>query len=284
MKLSKKALKNININETKKLMIVVLMVFLLGGIGFMSYILLTRQPEEDNSELLALLLGQQQTFNPTIDGTFSSSDGWKYADFKFTEYLITGFDTLDAYNYFYLTLDSEYLYGCADLVSDITNGTDEEWFSVWIDSDNNADWLFNGTDETSWNYSVINNQGEEMFYYNTSSDEFMDYCHDDKNGIDWMATLDVTDVKINFSFQSTPNGKQAHRVYEFRIDKSALEGIGTNYSVAFLGYGTMFTLPYDYYWGAPSYFPSAFYYEEYIDEDTYFHCIENGYDIDTIPN
>jgi len=270
-------------NDTT-LVLILFLIILGGGIfGYYSYFKKPQEPEQFDP-LLFLFLPTTPSFSPTIDGQFTASDGWEYADFKFTEYLITGSDTLDAYNYFYLALDSEYLYGCADLVSDITNGTDEEWFSVWIDSDNNADWLFNGTDEYSWNYSVINNQGEEMFCYNTSSGEFMDYCRDDYNGIDWMSTLDVTDVKIGFSFQETPNGGQAHRVYEFRIDKSALEGIGTNYSVGFLGYGTMFSLPSNYYWGAPSYFPSSFYYETYIDEEAYFHCCTDCYDIDTIPN
>jgi len=267
-----------------------LLLILLGGSIFGYYYYFRSEEEEGNAFPWWLI--SQRGFNPAIDGAFTNADGWRYAEWQFTEYLITDSESLDAYNYFYVQLTEDYLYVCSDLVSDITNeigsseggGTPwfpsgEEWFSVWIDSDNNLDGFLGGED---WNTSSADG-GEEMFLYVPNNDTFLDYFYDAWNMQTYGATLDGEAVDLAYGFQTTNFGQQAHRVYEVKIDRDALEGIGTNFSVAFLGYGTMFTLPDSYYWGAPTYHVSEIYYNGWVFEGAYFHCGTDCYDLDTIP-
>jgi hypothetical protein len=267
-----------------------LILLLLGG-GLSGYFYFYDHEEKDTTNYLLFLLSGSPTFSPTIDGQFTSGDGWALAEYQFTEYLITDDESLDAYNYFYVQLTENYLYACADLVSDITNevGTSlggdpwfpsgEEWFSMWIDTDNGGDYF---TSPETWN-ATLSDGGEEMFCYIPQNDTFLGYFYDAIHAESYRATLNESNVDLEYGFQTTAFGSIAHRVYEVRINREALEALSTNFSLAFLGYGTMFTVPTSNYWGAPTYFVDEIYYNGWIWESTYFSCGTDTWDLDTIP-
>jgi hypothetical protein len=118
-----------------------------------------------------------------------------------------------------------------------------------------------------------------MFIYNTSADAF------EEDYESWDSSLNESDIDLEFSFQNTPNGEIDHRVYEFRINRTSLSGIGENFSIAFLGYGTMATTILDTIdWGAPTYFDAILFDSNAIFEDSYFKCGPDRYDVNTIPS
>jgi len=221
------------------------------------------------------------SFNPTIDGNFESSDGWRFANWQFTEYLLTDVNSSDAYNYYYIHLTENFLYILVDLVSDITNETDKEWISIWIDTDNNQENFYPAFN--TWN-DDISDSGEEMLFYIPKTDSFnktLTY-----GGIDFNSTLNSSDVSIKYGFQKTINSQLAHRVFEVQILRTSLENFNiTNFNIAFFGYGTLAAITSTDSWGAPSSFATIFYMDRIIYENSYYKCGygEDIWDINSKP-
>jgi len=238
----------------KKLIGTIILVFLAAGVGggFIGYYF----PEIEGG-----------SFNPTIDGNFSNSDGWRFADYKFIEYLTLDPDSENTNNYFYVHLTTNYLYILIDFCGDISGDTTDEWLTVWIDTDNS---LTGGLDDLAWN-STSSDAGEQMFCYFPESDTFTD-TFKYFTVSEFNATLNSSKVEIAHGFQKTINFNTAHRIFEIRINKNTLDNIGVdNFNIAFLGYGTAAYYNSDF-WGAPSNFAEVFYMDSQINEDRYFRC------------
>lgn len=204
------------------------------------------------------------SFNPTIDGDFQNSDGWQYADWQFAEYLLTDVNSSDAYNYFYIHLSENYLYILIDLVSDITPELEDEWISIWFDTDNSRSYY----SDISWN-EAINSPGEEMLYYIPKTDSFNQTLN--YRGKQFNSTLNSSNVMLEYGFQKTPNSQKDHRIYEIRVDKNDLRNLNTTYfNIGFFGYGTLASISATDSWGAPSDFSSLLYYLGYLEEVCFF--------------
>jgi len=251
----------------KKLIGTIILVFLAAGVGggFIGYYF----PEIE--------LG---SFNPTVDGNFQNSDGWQYADWQFAEYLLTDVNSSDAYNFFYIHLNEDYLYILVDLVSDITPDLGDEYLSVWIDTDNNLETFYPVFN--TWN-NDISDPGEEMLCYIPKTDSFNDTLNYGEN---FETTLNSTVATIEYGFQKTINSQISHRVFEIQILKSSLENLNiTNFNIAFFGYGTLAAITTTDSWGAPSSFAGDFYLSNIIFEGSYYKCGygENIWDLNNKP-
>jgi hypothetical protein len=228
--------------------------------------------------------------NPTMDGVWNANEKWEEAEWTFIEYIIPDVEHLPANNYFYIHVDEDYLYICADLVSDITGDSDPaEWFSVWIDTDD-SHYSFS---ESNWNKNVdmMNGgspvksddpeeaDGAMMFFYNITSDTFNEsysyYSYELDSQMDFETNLNESNTVVEAGFQSTINGALPHRVFEVRIDITALYNFNPDaFGIAFKGYGTMLSHPVakTQYWGAPTYFIWGMYEYDTVFEDSYFQC------------
>jgi hypothetical protein len=165
------------------------------------------------------------SFNPTIDGNFSTSDGWRFAKWQFIEYLTLDENSTNTNNYFYVHLTDEYLYVLIDFCGDTTGDKKGEWLTIWIDTDNS---------QTTYSHT---GKGGGMLCYLTESSSYNETFH--HNGNLFETNLNSSKVNLGFSFQSTVNSKIEHRVFELRIDSSIFEDDSQNdFAIAFLGYGT----------------------------------------------
>lgn len=208
------------------------------------------------------------SFNPTIDGNFSSSDGWRFSDYQFIEYLTLDENSTNTNNYFYIHLTSDYLYILIDFCGDITGDTTDEWLTVWIDTDNSNTNFINGN---HWNISA--GFGHQMLCFHTNGSDLQDTFVFGSDVFE--ATLNSTEVEIEYGFQNTINSQKDHRIFEIRIDVDAFSSISSNnFNIGFLGYGTA-AIPFyadDGYWGAPSNFVERFFTDGFILETRYFRC------------
>jgi len=220
------------------------------------------------------LFGDDGTFNPTIDGSFNSADGWQYAEWQFTEYILTDPDSADSFNYFYIHLTPDSLFILVDLVSDITNDTIDEWFSVWIDTNNSQTRFWS---DTVWNDTQADS-GAEMLCFIPESKTFNESLRVARYGgsttDNFNATLNSSDVEIEYGFQKTIHSQQSHRIFEVKINRASLKDFNaTNFNVGFMGYGTMaHILPDTLYWGAPTFFSAEYHRLGEIVEQSYFRC------------
>lgn len=109
-------------------------------------------------------------FNPTIDGIIRT-DEYESANYRIGQYFDvnnTNGDS-DGLNYFYLGQDTNNVYIAVDLVSDTTNSTSNEWFSIFMNTNNQT---FENFDEF---YSQRNN-GTENFVYDVQDEAIKPYA------------------------------------------------------------------------------------------------------------
>ncbi|TFF69388.1 MAG: hypothetical protein EU516_00310 [Promethearchaeota archaeon] len=245
--------------EKKGLISLIIIIFLAAGVsgGFVGYFF----PRLDFG-----------SFNVTVDGRFSEDEGWQYSSWIFTEYLITDENSLDAYNYYYIHLKDGNLYVLVDFVSDITDNSTGEWFSIWIDTDNSLT-LF--PTDGSWNFEISSSQpGEELLCYIPDTETINDSLYIGPNM--YTTTLNDTEATIEHGFYPSIYGSIAHRIFEIKIDVIYLKGLNTtNFNIGFLGYGTLFIPIYitSQFWGAPTIFASDYYDNSgWIREETFFKC------------
>lgn len=211
------------------------------------------------------------TCNPTIDGSFDSGDGWEYADYQFIEYLTLDENSSNTNNYFYVHLTDDSLYIMVDFCGDITGETEDEWFSVWIDTDNSQSSF---KDVVTWNDTTSNpDRGEELLCYIPETESLIESTVY-KN---YNTTLNSSDVQIKHGFQKSINSEISHRVFEMKINRTSLTNLNsTNFNVGFLGYGTAYIYYVDNgFWGAPSSFVDTIFVStdrNDIFEDRFFRC------------
>lgn len=253
----------------KRNAIILAVVGLLAGLGFgLAIPALINQPFEP------------VPFNPTIDGIWDENEGWDSnvgIAWAYAEYIIPDNDHMKAENFYYSHLDLEagLLYYLADICSDGTNETTEEFFSFWYDGNDTFDDVHN-TDE-SWNMHTTDpDYSNEMFCYLPETDTFNSslWLYSTKGWQGYDTTLDETDVQIAYGFQNTTNARFEHRIYEMAIEIDALRMFndGEKFNFAFLGYGTL--IMYMFYnsgfWSAPTDFGWNMYCNGVIDEHCYF--------------
>jgi hypothetical protein len=213
---------------------------------------------------------KEGAFNVTIDGQFNTVEGWQYSDWQFVEYLLVDDEDLNTHNFFYIHLTLTSLYILIDFTSDITNDTTGEFLSVWIDTDNS---LSEFSTDSNWN-SQITNPGHELLCFIPETGTINETLH--IAGLMYSTTLNESNSRVKFGFQSSINSPYLHRIFEIEIDRTALMGLNsTNFNIGFLGYGTVFIPIYTEFgiWGAPTLFVSEFYdRSRWIREQTFFKC------------
>jgi len=137
-----------------------------------------------------------------IDGTITEAE-WDGLDWKVPFFLdiddVGNPPDTDGYNYMYLGEDLTNLYIGLDLCSDKTGGTNGEWISVWL---NTNDRSFSGLFE--WE-SYFDN-GIESIVYDVEMDQEMDFLSN---------SLDVTPARVNDESEYTAmygsiNGNTTH--------------------------------------------------------------------------
>ncbi len=134
------------------------------------------------------------SFNPTIDGIIESNE-YKGGNWRIGDYFDvnnTG-GNVDAFNYFYVGQTTSSVYIAVDLVSDTTNNTNGEWFSIWLNTFNRT---FGGWND-SW-YSFRNN-GTENFVYDVEHTEIKPYATGHLEDYDlWWSNTSAFDVDLTF--------------------------------------------------------------------------------------
>ncbi|MBD3228371.1 MAG: hypothetical protein GF329_09300 [Candidatus Lokiarchaeota archaeon] len=162
---------------------------------------------------IIIMKTQSPPTKPKIDGQINYNE-WESA-YKTDHYLVfwiyewTGLDpNLQTYNYLYLYSDNISLYVGVDLCGDITNSTYSEVFGIDIDTIND-DMTYKSNPE---NFSKTN----ARFYYDVWQDEPLI-----GDGL-FNTSIDPTEVELAWSFGSSPNAAWDHRMFEVRINLSAL--------------------------------------------------------------
>ncbi|TFF89444.1 MAG: hypothetical protein EU549_00580 [Promethearchaeota archaeon] len=188
---------------------------------------------------------------PNIDGQINTNE-WKSA-YKTDHYLVfwvydwADLDpNLQTYNYLYLYADEDFLYVGVDLCGDITNETYSEVFGIDIDTIN---------DDMIYGDNPIN-------FSKTNARFYWDVWHDEpllgENSFN--TTINPNDVELAWSFGSSPNAAWDHRMFELKINLTALtynytsEGtwksghvqMGDRIGVMVHGYGTAATNSIEY--------------------------------------
>ena len=138
----------------------------------------------------------------TVDGTITEAE-WDGLDWKVPFYLDIDDagnppDT-DGYNYMYLGEDLTNLYIGLDLCSDKTGGTNDEWISVWLNTNNRT-----FSNYLEWE-SYLDN-GVESLVYDVERDQEMEFL---KNSIGGVLSR-VNDESEYIATYGTINGNTSH--------------------------------------------------------------------------
>ncbi|NHJ20931.1 MAG: hypothetical protein EAX91_08320 [Candidatus Lokiarchaeota archaeon] len=113
-----------------------------------------------------------------VDGTITESE-WAGLDWKVPFYLdiddVGNPPDTDGYNYLYLGEDLSNLYIGLDLCSDKTGGTNGEWVSVWLNTNNR-------TFSDAYDWQSYYNDGVESLVYDVERDQEWDFLSNNIGG------------------------------------------------------------------------------------------------------
>lgn len=217
-------------NVTRRLMVAVV-ISILGG-GFLGYFV---QPS-----LSALIDPPKRFITPIIDGVID--DEWSHCDLILPYFInvnntphSSGSD-VDTYNYVYIGQDVRNLYIAVDLCGDQTDDPSYEYIFIGLNLNRTYD------DGNLWNY--VNDGYEHVGYHVDDEEDFIPFFVN-------MSTPAYSSAPyvLEYAFTSSPNCDEDHRIFEFAIPISGLEGYTSTTKLGFAiqGYGTMAAEGYNFY-------------------------------------
>jgi len=156
-----------NMNYKKSIFVSLLLILMATGLVSLS--LSNKTP---NSSTVAPMEGV------VVDGTISDAE-WAGRDWKIPFFLdiddVGNPPDTDGYNYLYLGEDLSNLYIGLDLCSDKTGGTNGEWVSVWLNTNNRT-----FSDYLAWESYL--DDGVESLVYDVEKDQEMEFISNNIGG------------------------------------------------------------------------------------------------------
>jgi len=197
-------------NLSYKKSILVFSMLLLMSVGLMSLSLSNETPKSSGSTPMEGVI---------VDGTITEAE-WDGLDWKVPFFLDIDDagnppDT-DGYNYLYLGEDLTNLYVGLDLCSDKTGGTNGEWISVWLNTNNRS-----FSDYLEWESYL--DDGVESLVYDVEKDQEMEFISDSIGG----ASMRVNDDSEYTATYGSIDGNTTH-IYN-------LNGAFMNITAEYLG-------------------------------------------------
>jgi len=178
---------------SKKKAILVFSVLVLMSIGLIAFSLSNETPKSSSVAPMEGIV---------VDGTINEAE-WEGRDWKIGFYLdiddVGNPPDADGNNYLYLGEDLDNLYVGLDLCSDKTGGTNGEWISVWLNTNNRS-----FSDYPAWESYI--NDGVESLVYDVEQSQEWDFISDTISG----ASMRVNDDSEYSALYGTIEGNTTH--------------------------------------------------------------------------